>query len=70
MASQPDLLGLPRLRHADREIARLTRDLAEAEDVLRAIVIEAGGKAIPNESLAACRSRALAFLERGKRPDG
>lgn len=70
MASQPHRLGLPELRQVDREIARLARDLAEAEDVLRAIVIEAGGKAIPNESLAACRNRALAFLGRKEGSNG
>lgn len=63
-------LGLPRIREADREIARLARELAEAEEVLRAIVVEAGGKAIPNESLTACRNRVLAFLRRNEPADG
>lgn len=31
-------------------------------EALRFIVIECGGKAIPNESLTACRNRALAVL--------
>lgn len=66
----PSHLGLPHLRHVDREIARLARELAEAEELLRAIVIEAGGKAIPNESLAACRTRAIAFLSRNEPADG
>lgn len=68
MMSSP--LEVPRLRHTDREIARLARELAEAEEVPRAIVVEAGGKATPNESLTACRNRALAFLRRNEPTDG
>ena len=66
----PHQLGLPELRQVDREITRLQRDLAEAEEVLRAIVIEVGGKAIPNESLTACRNRAMVFLNRNRPADG
>ncbi|MFT3972167.1 MAG: hypothetical protein QM699_01515 [Amaricoccus sp.] len=66
----PSDLGLPRIRQADREIVRLERELAAAEAMLLDILIETSGKAIPNESLAACRSRALAFLERRNLPDG
>lgn len=46
--------------------ARLIAAAPEMLAALRAIVIESGGKAIPNESLTACRNRALAAIAKAE----
>lgn len=55
---------------AKTDIEALWSKLEQLVEALDSIVIETGGKAIPNESLTACRNRALAALGRAPAPQG
>lgn len=49
-----------------KEDARLIAAAPDMLAALKAIVIESGGKAIPNDSLTVCRKRALAAIAKAE----